>query len=90
MEEKGYISEEELMLREERCRKALKTVTKAMFMRLVVAAVLIWSVIRSGMPPWAIGLMVLVMLINLAGLLPMWQEWRKQRKELKQIISQFE
>lgn len=90
MEQKGYISEEELMLREERCRKALKTIFKAMFMRLIVAAVLIWSVIRSGMPRWAAGLMAVVMLINLTGLLPLWQEWQKRRKELKDIIAQFE
>ena len=90
MEKKGYLSEEELMQREDRCRKALKTVMKAMLMRLFVAAVLIWSVIRSGMPRWAVGLMALVLIINLTGLLPLWQEWRKQRRELKAVIAKFE
>lgn len=90
MEKIGYISEEELVEREERCRKALKTVTKAMLMRLFVAAILIWSSVRSGMPLWATGLMGLVLLINLTGLLPLWQEWRKRRRELKEILAQFE
>ena len=90
MDKIGYISEEELMQREDRCRKALKTVVKAMLMRLFVAAVLIWSVIRSGMPMWAVGMMAFVLLMNLATLLPLWQEWKKRRKELKDIIAQFE
>ena len=90
MENIGYISEEELFLREENCRKALKTVMKAMFMRLFVAAVLIWSVIRSGMPKWAVGMMTVVLLMNLMTLLPLWQEWRKQRKQLKEILAQME
>ena len=90
MDKIGYISEEELMQREDRCRKALKTVVKAMLMRLFVAAVLIWSVIRSGMPMWAVGMMAFVLLMNLATLLPLLQEWKKRRKELKDIIAQFE
>ena len=90
MDKIGYISEEELYLREENCRKALKTVMKAMFMRLFVAAVLIWSVIRSGMPGWAVGMMAFVLILNLASLLPLWQEWRKQRKQLKAVLAQME
>ncbi len=86
----GYISEEELYMREENCRKALKTVMKAIAMRFFVAAVLIWSTIRSGMPLWAVCMMAFVLVINLASLLPLWQEWRKQRKELKEVLSQME
>lgn len=90
MEKIGYISEEELYLREENCRKALKTVMKAIFMRLFVSVVLVWSVIRSGMPRWAACMMAFVLILNLASLLPLWQEWRKQRKALKEALSQME
>lgn len=84
------LPEDALLEREERCRKALRTLSKAMFMRLFVAAVLFWAAFRDGMALWAMGLMGLVLLINLTGLLPLWKEWKKRRAELKEIIAQFE
>ena len=90
MENIGYISEEELYQREEDCRKALKTVTRAMLMRVFVAVVLIWSTIRSGMPMWAVIMMAVVLVMNLLTLMPLWQEWVKRRKELKEILEKME
>ena len=54
---------------------------KAIAMRLLVFAILILAVIRSGMPLWAAGLMVLVMIINLTGILPLVAELKKRRLE---------
>lgn len=83
-------SEEELMDREERCKKALKTVGKAIFMRLFVTAVLIWVVFQTNMEVWVVGLIVLVMIINLSGLLPLCLEMKKKYGELKQILDLYE
>lgn len=83
-------SEEELMDREERCKKALKTVGKAIFMRLFVTAVLIWVVFQTNMEVWVVGLIVLVMIINLGGLLPLSLEMKKEYGELKQILDLYE
>lgn len=80
----------DVLEREERCEKTLKTLRKAMIMRLFVTAVLIWAVFRAEMEVWVIGLMGLVMLINLTGLLPLYQEWKKRRAEWKQIIAEDE
>ncbi|MBQ7001146.1 MAG: hypothetical protein IJN67_08905 [Oscillospiraceae bacterium] len=76
--------------REERCRRALKTVSKAMFMRLFVTALLIWAAFQTSMELWILGLIALVLVINLAGLLPLWTEWKKQRMILKAIIAEDE
>ena len=80
--------ENDLFEREERCRKAMKTVSKAIFMRLFVAAVLIWAVLKADMEPLVIGLMALVMFLNLTGLFPLITEWKKRRRELKEIIAE--
>lgn len=74
--------------REERCRKAMKVVVKAIAMRLFVFAILIWAVIRSGMPLWAVGLMALVMVINLTGILPLTAELKKRRQEWKLLLEE--
>ena len=76
--------------RQDRCQKALKVIVKAIVMRLVVFAILILAVIRSGMPVWAAGLMVLVMVINLTGLLPLVSELKKRRREWKMLLEEEE
>lgn len=82
--------EDALMEQEENCRKSLKTLRKALFMRLLVTAVLIWAMISAPMELWVIGLMLLVLGIDLAGTLPLVTEWKKQRGRLKSILSQYE
>ena len=74
--------------REERCQKAMKVVVKAIAMRLFVFAILILAVIRSGMPLWAAGLMVLVMVVNLTGILPLAAELKKRRQEWKLLLEE--
>ena len=83
-------SEDELMAREDKCRKARKTVTKAIAMRVFVTALLLWVVFQTSMELWIIGLMVFVMLINLSGLLPLVSELRKQNRLLREIMDQYE
>ena len=74
--------------REERCQKAIRVIVKAIAMRLFVFAILIFAVIRSGMPLWAAGLMGLVMIINLTGMLPLAAELKKRRQEWKQLLAE--
>lgn len=76
--------------REEQCRKAIRTVSRAVFMRLVVTALLIFVLVGTGMQLWVIGMMVFVLIINLAGMLPLVQELKKQRKILKEILAEEE
>ena len=90
MEEIIRPSEDELMAAEEKCRKAMKTVTKAIIMRLSVTGLLLWITLQSGMELWAVGLITLVLLINLSGLLPLGTELRKRLKELNSILDQYE
>jgi len=90
MEMEHRPTEDELMEQEEKCRKALKTVGKAIFMRLFVALLLVWIVFQTGMDLWIIGLMVFVLLINLSGLLPLGAELKKRIRELRSIMEQYE
>ena len=74
--------------REERCRKAIRTLWKAIIMRAVVGALLIVAVIRSGAAPVALGLAALVLVIIGAGVLPLIQELKKQRVLVKECLAQ--
>ena len=80
----------DLLEREERCRKAIRAVMKAIAMRLLVCGLLLWVVLRSDLDLWIIGLMLLVTLINLSGILPLVSELKKQRAVWKQLLEEEE
>lgn len=80
----------DLLEREERCQKAMKTVGKAIFMRLVVCALLIWVVLSTVQELWVAGLILLVLLINVTGTLPLIAELKKRRAEWKQLLAEEE
>ena len=83
-------SEDELMEAEEKCRKAIKTVGRAVFMRIFVTALLVFCLLQTELQLWVIGLMAFVLIINLSGMLPLTTELRKQRRLLKTIMDQYE
>lgn len=74
--------------REERCQKAMKTVSRAIFMRLVICGLLIWIVFRSDLQLWSVGLMLLVLLINVSGMIPLIVELKKRRAEWKALLEE--
>ena len=76
--------------REERCQKAMRTVGKALFMRAVICALLIFIVISSIRQLWVAGLILLVLMINVTGTLPLIAELKKRRAEWKQLLSEEE
>lgn len=76
--------------REERCRKNIRTVSKAIFMRLFVTGILAWVLLGNGLEIWVTGLILFVLIINLSGMFPLVQELKKRRKELKEIIAEDE
>ena len=82
------LQEDDWFQREERCRKNIRTISKAIFMRLFVTAILIWVLFRSAMELWVIGLLCFVMIINLTGLLPLFADWKTRRAELKKILAE--
>ena len=90
MENNRVNPETDILQREEDCRKVLKTVAKAMVMRVLVLGILVWVALRNGMAVWVTGILALVGIINLTGILPLWTEWKKQRHVLKAIIAEAE
>lgn len=74
--------------REERCRKAIRTLVKAIVMRVAAGILLIAAVIRAGAMPVATGLAVFVLLTIGAGSLPLVWELKKQRELLRQCLDQ--
>ena len=83
-------TEDAFMEQEEKCRKALKTLGKALFMRMAVTVLLFYVLICSRDTLWIMGMMVFVMVINIAGSLPLAAEWKKQRRLLRLVLDQYE
>ena len=88
MENEKHFSPDELYEQEEACQKAIRTVRKAMFMRLVVTGLMIWVVATNPVQKWSWGLAAFVLLINTLGTLPLWQEYRRQKQKWKLLIQQ--
>ena len=76
--------------REERCRRAIKTISKAIIMRILVAVLLAWSVLRFPMETWVWGLMAFVIIVDLSALLPLGKELHKQHMLLQEILDSEE
>lgn len=76
--------------REEQCQKAIRVVTRAMVMRVLVGVLLLAAVIRAGANPAVLGLCAFVLLIAASGAVPLARELGKQRKLLKECLAQQE
>ena len=76
--------------REERCRKTIRTLMKAIVMRVAAGVLLAVAVIRANAAPIALCLTGLSLLLILSGLIPLAREWKKQRILLKECIAQQE
>lgn len=82
--------EDVLMEQEENCRKALKTLRTALFMRVFVLVLLVFVLFRGEMQLWILALMLFVTIITVAGALPLVNEWKKRRRKLNEILDQYE
>ena len=76
--------------REERCRKTIRTLMKAIVMRVAAGVLLAVAVIRANAAPIALCLTGFALLLILSGLIPLAREWKKQRILLKECIAQQE
>ena len=72
--------------REERCRKTIRTLTKAIVMRVLAGILLVAGVVCAGAAPIALGLSIFALLVILAGAVPLIQEFRKQIRLLKDCL----
>ena len=71
----------------ERCEKAIRTVRKAVLMRLFLTGLLVYIPIAAKLRGAALVLL-LVAAINLSGLLPLMGEWKKQKTALDKLLDE--
>lgn len=90
MENENLTPEGDVYDREDRCRRAIKNVTRAIVMRLVVVALVVWAFTRAETNLWLIGLMLLVVLITVSSLPILIKELMDRRKEWKNLIESEE
>ena len=84
----GSLSDMDPYDREERCRKTIRTLLKAIVMRIAAGVLLAVAMIRANAAPVALGLTGFAMLLILSGLLPLTGELKKQRVILKDCLEQ--
>ena len=74
--------------REERCRKTIRTLLKAIVMRIAAGALLAAAVVRANAAPIALGLTGFALLLILSGLIPLIRELKKQKYVLNACLDQ--
>ena len=74
--------------REERCRKTMRTLLRAIIVRIAAGVLLAVAVVRAGASSVALGLTGFALLLILAGLFPLTMELKKQKDILKDCLEQ--
>lgn len=74
--------------REERCRKTIRTLVRAILVRVAAGVLLAVAVVRVGASSLALGLTGFALLLILAGLFPLTMELKKQKRILKECLDQ--
>ena len=72
--------------REERCRKTIRTLLKAIIMRIAAGILLAVAVVRANAAAIALGITGFALLLILSGLFPLTKELKKQRGILKECL----
>ena len=78
----------DLYEREEQCINAIRTVRRAVFMRLLVLVLMIFAVAKNPREAMVWGLMLFVLIVDVLGALPLIAEWKKQKQQLDDLIAQ--
>ena len=84
----GSLSDMDPYDREERCRKTIRTLLRAIMIRVAAGVLLAVAVVRAGASSVALGLTGFALLLILSGLLPLTMELRKQKRILKKCLDQ--
>ena len=74
--------------REERCRKTIRTLLRAIIVRIAAGVLLAVAVIRAGASSVALGLTGFALVLILSGLFPLMVEMKKQKGILKECLDQ--
>lgn len=74
--------------REERCRKTIRTLVRAILVRVAAGVLLAVAVVRAGASSLALGLTGFALLLILSGLFPLTMELKKQKRILKECLDQ--
>ncbi len=76
--------------REERCRRVIKNIRKAIAMRLAVVVLVVYGFTRTQVTGWLVGLLLFVVVITLSALPPLLKELKARRAELKTLLESEE
>ena len=74
--------------REERCRKTIRTLLRAIIVRIAAGVLLAVALICAGASSVALGLTGFALVLILSGLFPLMVEMKKQKGILKECLDQ--
>ena len=84
----GSLSDMDPYDREERCRKTMRTLLRAIVIRVAAGVLLAVAGVRAGVSSLALGLTGFALLLILSGLFPLTMELKKQKRILKECLDQ--
>ena len=84
----GSLSDMDPYDREERCRKTMRTLLRAIVIRVAAGVLLAVAMVRVGASSLALGLTGFALLLILSGLFPLTRELKKQKDILKDCLEQ--
>lgn len=76
--------------REERCRKTIRMLLRAIIIRVAAGVLLAVAVVRARTSSVALGLTGFALLLILSGIFPLMMELKKQKGTLKECLVQQE
>lgn len=72
----------------EHCEKNLKTIRRAVLMRIFLTALLVYIPFAAKLQGGVVALMIFVVLINVSGLIPLVQQWKLKKEELDKLLDE--
>lgn len=72
----------------ERCEKSIRTIRRAVLMRLFLTGLLLYIPFAAKLQGGVMVLMLFVTVINVSGLLPLVSQWKRKKKELDALLDE--
>ena len=72
----------------ERCEKTIRTIRRAVLMRLFLTGVLLYIPFAAEVSVGVVLMLLFVAAINASGLLPLVSQWKGKKKELDQLLDE--
>lgn len=80
--------EENVYQKIERCEKTIRTIRRAVLMRIFLTVLLLGIPFAAKLQGGVVIMMIFVVIINVSGLLPLINQWKLKKAELDKLLDE--